>query len=335
MRNLKAGHGYTVLCDADQKAQYFIYESDPTMYVMLDFTGGTGTVDVKKRQIERKIKTASGVINSSLYLTLEQNKISPKIAVKLAQVYAWSVDFFHLQKGDYFKILYEEIYADGKLVGVGEIKSAVFNQNSEDNYAIYFEKDDTRGYYDEKNNLLQRSFLRAPVEYGRISSRYNRSRFHPVLKTVRAHLGTDFAAPYGTPIISTADGTVQKVGYTSGNGNFVKIKHDQTYETQYLHMSKFAKGVKIGTHIKQGQVIGYVGSTGLATGPHVCYRFWKNGTQVDPLREKFSVSKPIDKKMLPYYAVHRDSMVALLRDIQLPSEETVQVATIASQTDSH
>jgi murein DD-endopeptidase MepM/ murein hydrolase activator NlpD len=251
-----------------------------------------------QKAVERKKREVSGVINSSLYETLAENDISPALAVRMADIFAWSVDFYRIQKGDKFKVIYEEDFVQGESVGIGHIHAVVFNSGGKDFYALYYDKDGTgKGdYYDENGNSMKRMFLKAPVKFSRISSRFNLKRFHPVTKSVKAHLGTDYAAPYGTPILATADGVVEDARFKQYNGNYVKIRHSGQYKTQYLHMSKIAKGIRPGSRVKQGDVIGYVGSTGLATGPHVCYRFWKDGKQVDPLKQKLTFEEPLPAK---------------------------------------
>ncbi|TBR21187.1 MAG: peptidase M23, partial [Candidatus Nitrosotenuis sp.] len=230
---------------------------------------------------------------------LQEKNINLEIASRLEDIYGWQIDFFHIQPNDSFKVIYEEISVDGVPVDVGKILAANFNHRNENYYAFYYNKEKGDQYFDEKGNSLKRMFLKAPLKYSRISSRYSLNRYHPILHLNKAHLGTDYAAPTGTPIMSVGNGVVIAASYTSGNGNFVKIKHNATYTTQYLHMSHFAKGIHPGGRVTQGQIIGYVGSTGLATGPHVCFRFWKNGKQVDPLREKYQSTGPISKKNKP------------------------------------
>lgn len=295
VRKIAADKNYTVFCtnDSSKNAKCFVYELNPYQYVVVDPRNG---VDVYRgeKPVELVQREASGIIESSLWNAMVAQDLSPALIMDLSSIYAWSIDFFHLKDGDRFKIIFEEKIVDGESIGIGRVMAVQFNHNNEDNYAFYFEEEATYGdYFDENGNNLRRAFLRAPLEYGRISSRYTKKRFHPVLKRWKAHLGTDYAAPHGTPILSTADGEVIAASYTSGNGNYIKIRHNSTYTTQYLHMSKFAKGMQVGKRVRQGDVIGYVGSTGLATGPHVCYRFWKNGTQVDPLSEKLPPSQPV------------------------------------------
>ncbi|MCE2496811.1 MAG: M23 family metallopeptidase [Flavobacteriales bacterium] len=247
------------------------------------------------------------------------NHMSPALVMELSTVYAWTIDFFRIQKGDKFKVIYEEKYVDGEFLGVGRVKAVEFVHMDEEYPAYYFEEEEGFGdYFDDGGDNLRRVFLMAPVEYSRISSRYTKRRFHPVQKRWKAHLGTDYAAPHGTPIYSTADGVVTHRAYTRGNGNYVKIRHNSTYTTQYLHMSKFASNVKVGTRVRQGQTIGYVGSTGLATGPHVCYRFWKNGVQVNAFNEDLPPSEPIKDENRPAFEKVRDERKKQLRNIEYP-----------------
>ncbi len=314
VRNLKAGRPYTILTtnNSEARADYMIYEANPEEYVLFDLRGDI-KVERKSKEIERVLKTAVGVINGSLYLTLEQNNLSPRLAIELSEVYAWTVDFFKLNQGDRFKVIYEEKFADGEYIGVGEIKAASFVSNGETLNAYYFDELEIPEFFNEEGASLRRAFLRAPVKFSRISSRYSKKRFHPVQKRFKAHLGTDYAAPKGTPILATADGVVEVAGYKKFNGNYVKVRHNGTYTTQYLHMSKIK--AKRGQRVKQGEVIGYVGMTGLATGNHVCYRFWKNGVQVDPYRQKLPEAKPLAQDKMPTFskvvAAYQETLDAL------------------------
>jgi murein DD-endopeptidase MepM/ murein hydrolase activator NlpD len=297
LNRIKAGNQCTMLCektDSGLVCRKMIYEESKTNYVVFNMDDSLYVYRGEKT-VERKKREVSGVINSSLYETLEQNDINPALAVRMAEIFAWSVDFYRIQKGDKFKVIYDEDFVQGESVGIGQIHAVVFNSGGKDFYAIYYDKDGSgKGdYYDENGNSMKKMFLKAPVKFSRISSRFNLKRFHPVTKTMKAHLGTDYAAPYGTPILATADGVVEDACFKQFNGNYVKIRHNGQYKTQYLHMSKIAGGIHPGVRVKQGDVIGYVGSTGLATGPHVCYRFWKDGQQVDPLKQKLTFADPL------------------------------------------
>lgn len=295
VRKIAVGQQYTVFRNAAGDAEYFVYQANPIDYVVYDLRDSV-VVYKEQKPVQARLETVAGVINSSLYETLEANGAHPDLAVQLAEIYGWAVNFYRINKGDWFKLIYERKYVDGVPVGPGRIQSAVFGHDGKEYQAFYFDPGDgtPAAYYDENGKSLKRTFLKAPLKYTRISSRYTMRRFHPVLGRWKAHLGTDFAAPHGTPIVATAAGVVVESAFSGGNGNYVKIKHDNVYTTQYLHMSK--RAVKKGQRVAQGQVIGYVGSTGLATGPHVCYRFWKNGKQVDALAQVFPPSEPIQEK---------------------------------------
>jgi murein DD-endopeptidase MepM/ murein hydrolase activator NlpD len=244
---------------------------------------------------------------------MQENDLNPVLALELADIYAWSIDFYQIQKGDQFKVYFSEKYVEDEYVGIDSIYAAIFTHRNVEFSAILFEQDGLTSYFDELGNSLQKAFLQTPVKFSRISSRYTKKRFHPVLKRNKAHLGTDYAAPTGTPIYTTGDGVITHASYTSGNGNYVKIRHNTVYTTQYLHMSKFAAGTKAGKAVKQGTVIGYVGSTGLATGPHVCYRFWKNGNQVDPYKEKIPPSFPVKEENKPVFEKKKNEVLQHLR----------------------
>ncbi|MCB9360407.1 MAG: peptidoglycan DD-metalloendopeptidase family protein [Flavobacteriales bacterium] len=292
VKNLHVGKNYTIMCSNDslEKAQCFIYEPNAVEYVVFDMRDSL-RIYKERREITTKIKTTSGVITSSLYKTLQDEKVSPVLAIEMANVYAWSIDFYRIQENDWFKVMYEEKFVDGQSIGIGKVLAAEFNHSGKNYNAYYFEQDSVGDYFDAKANSLRRAFLKSPLEFGRLTSGFTMKRFHPVQKRNKPHLGTDYAAPKGTPILATGNGVVIESAHKVYNGNYVKIKHNSTYTTQYLHMTK--RAVKTGQSVKQGDVIGYVGSTGLATGPHVCYRFWKNGQQVNHLNEDFPPSEPI------------------------------------------
>ena len=316
-RKAKAGKKFTVLCSNDsiEKAQYFIYEMSNIDYVVFDIRD-TIEVFLGQKEVEVKNREASGKIESSLWNSLIDNKMSPALVMELSSIYAWTIDFFRIQKGDYFKVVYEEKYVEGEFIGIGRVYAALFNHANENFYAFYFEEEENYGdYFDEEGAALRKAFLRAPLNYSRISSSFSKRRKHPVTGRIKAHLGTDYAAPTGTPILSTANGTVTEARYKRNNGNYVKVRHNSTYSTQYLHMSKIKSGIRPGVYVKQGEVIGYVGSTGLATGPHVCYRFWKNGRQVDPYKQKLPPSKPVKKENLEAYTMLKDSMMNIIQSI--------------------
>ncbi len=325
VRNLRIGKDYTIFAensDSVKVARYMVYKPSAIDYVVFDLRD-TGNVYLGEEEVRIKEKSISGVINSSLYEGLLEQGGSPALAVELSKVYAWTIDFFRIQPGDYFKLIYEEKFIQDTIsVGMGRILAADFHHNGRSFYSFWYDNDTTyRDYFDEEGRSLRKAFLKAPLDFFRISSRFNPRRFHPVLKRVKPHLGTDYAAPHGTPIMSTADGEVIAAAYTRGNGNYVKVRHNSTYTTQYLHMSKFAKGIKKGSRVRQGDIIGYVGSTGLATGPHVCYRFWVNGSQVDPLRQDLPEAEPITEDYIESYRSFMNPLKDRIDALELPLEE--------------
>ena len=303
-RRINTGRPYTLLKskDTSETTIGFIYEDNTIDYTKVFF--GDSIYAVKgKKPVTIKQKIATGVISSSLSNAVDEAGINYEITSRFADIYQWSVDFFKLQPGDQFKIIYNEKFInDSIFAGVQSIDAAILKHKGREFYAFNFLVDSIVGryeYFDEEAVTLRSFFLKAPLQYSRISSRYSPRRFHPVQRRWKAHKGTDYAAARGTPIWTTADGVVIKSGYTRGNGNYVKVKHTNKYTTQYLHMSK--RAVKVGEYVKQGEIIGYVGSTGLATGPHVCYRFWVNGAQVDPYKQDLPDAEPMVEEMKPSY----------------------------------
>ena len=311
VRGLRADRPYTVLAtDTSKAAQYFIYEPSVFSYVIFDLQNKTA--NKIERPVSTTVKSGAGIIQSSLWNAMTDNGMSFELAASMEDALAWSIDFHHIQKDDRFKLVYEERSIDGQPVGIGKILGAYYKNVDNEYYAIHFENERHAGYYDLEARSMEKAFLKAPVKYSRISSRYNLRRFHPVLRRTRPHFGTDYAAPTGTPIYAVADGLVTKRSRTRGNGNYVKIKHDDVYQTQYLHMSRFATGVNVGTHVKQGQTIGYVGQTGLANGPHVCFRFWKNGKQVNHLKENLPPPDPMPSEDIPRFNIVKNEVKAKL-----------------------
>ncbi|MDQ7041750.1 MAG: peptidoglycan DD-metalloendopeptidase family protein [Rhodothermus sp.] len=310
VRRMQAGRPLHIYRDTIS-ARVFIYQPDPVRYVVFDrrepmrvYTG--------RRAVERVLRTARGVIERSLYETLQANATDPELAIRLSEIFAWQIDFYRIQRGDRFVALYEETRLDGKPIDIARVLAARFQHRGKDFYAFRFEHAGRVDYYDENGRNLRKAFLKAPLRYRRITSRYSLRRFHPIQKRYKPHLGTDYAAPAGTPVYATGDGVVVAAGYTRYNGYYVKIRHNATYTTGYLHFSRIAKGIRRGVRVRQGQVIGYVGSTGLATGPHVCYRFWKNGRQVDPLREKLPPGKPVPDSLRDAFFHLRDQLMPRL-----------------------
>ena len=318
VRYLRAGKNYKIYYQEDsvKRGKYFVYEQNPIQYVVFELSKPYSIYKAEK-EVEIKEREAQGIISSSLYETMMDNNLSPLLALELSEVYAWEIDFFRIQKGDNFKVVFEEQYVNDEFVGIGRILGANFNHFKEDYYAIHFEQGEKDDYFDDKGNSLRKAFLKAPLKFSRISSRYSPRRFHPILKRNIPHLGTDYAAPKGTPIMSVGDGEVLEAKYKRGNGNYVKVRHNSTYTTGYLHMSKIASGIRSGVTVKQGQTIGYVGSTGLATGPHLCFRFLKNGHQIDALKVKLPPSKPIDKEHEEAYNLAKQDMISKLEGMEL------------------
>ena len=305
VRKIGVGKPYVLLNSKDSlnQTQVFIYEANNVDYAVVDFRDSISVLNYQK-PIRYEEREASGVITSSLSATMEEQNLSPYMTDQLANIYAWTINFFKLQPGDRFKVVYTEKFIDDTIPGgLQEIKAAYFEHRGKPLYAFKFTSDSLgkiSGYYDEQANNLKRAFLKAPVQFSRISSRYNLNRRIKYYGfKLRPHRGTDFAAAIGTPILATADGVVTKSEHRGGNGNYVKIQHNGTYETQYLHMK--ARNVRPGQHVNQGDVIGWIGMTGNTSGPHVCYRFWKNGKEVDPFKEDTPFSQPLAKELHQQY----------------------------------
>ncbi len=303
--------------DKYHKLQYLIYQPTRLEYYLVDLTDSI-VGHKKKRPLTFKSRVVAGELTGPLTQTLRSLKIDPTLSGRLTKVFAWSIDFFKSKKGDKFALSFTERYINDTVYdGVDSLKAAFFEYKGEKIYAFPFvqERNGKTDYYDENGKALKNFFLKAPLKFVNITSHFSQNRFHPVQLMWKAHKGTDYAAPTGTPIMTTATGVVEQAGYTAGNGNFVKVKHDKVYSTQYLHMSKIL--VRRGQHIKQGEVIGKVGSTGLATGPHVCYRFWKNGVQVDALKLKLPNSQVMEGRNLPRF---KEQMRPLKRELDSVAE---------------
>ena len=305
VRKIRVGKPYLILKSKDttEKAQVFIYENDAINYTVVDLRDSVLAYR-NKRKVKYVEREAAGVIETSLSEAILDQGIDYNVTNNLSEIYAWTIDFFRLQKGDKFKVIYKEKYINDSIyAGAEPIESAYFEHNGRPIYAFAYENDSLKNivdYFDDEANNLRRTFLRAPVKFSRISSRYNlKRRIRYYGYKLRPHKGTDYAAPIGTPIMATADGTVTESTRRGGNGKYVKIRHNGTYSTQYLHMK--AQKVKKGEFVRQGDVIGWIGMTGNTGGPHVCYRFWKNGRQVDPLREKLPLAEPLAEPLRPDY----------------------------------
>ncbi|WP_100629205.1 peptidoglycan DD-metalloendopeptidase family protein [Algoriphagus formosus] len=328
VRNIAFNKNFKLITAEDStsvKPRYFIYEPNAAEYVVFDLD----SLEIYKKEKPAEIRTREigGVIQTSLYVDMIEKGVGPDLIDLFADLYGWSVDFQRLQKGDKFKVVFDEKFVEDQSVGVVGIQTAYFEHMGEPYHAIPFEQNGEMNFFDQEGNSLKKAFLRDPLKYSRISSRYNLRRFHPVQKRYKPHLGTDYAAPRGTEIRTVGDGTVVEAGYSRGNGNYVKIKHNGTYSTQYLHMSKIGKGIKKGSRVRQGQVIGYVGSTGLATGPHLCFRFWKHGKQVDWLREKIPPSEPILAENKDAFELVKRDAIQVLAAISVEGESEKTLAS--------
>ncbi len=298
--------------DSLKTPAYFVYEIDNTDYVVYELQDSLH-IYTGRKPITTELKTASGTIKSSLWNALVENNINPVLAIELSQIYAWTIDFFGIQRGDQFRIIYEEQFVDSISVGVGEIYACQFHHMNQDYYAFLFEQDSTLSYFDDQGKSLKKAFLKAPLEFSRISSRFSNSRYHPVLKIRRPHHGIDYAAPTGTPVQSIGDGVVTRKGYQrGGGGNYLYIKHNSVYTTCYMHLHGFAKGIATGTRVKQGQLIGYVGSTGLSTGPHLDFRVFRNGSPMDPLKVEAPPVEPVYDDNLAAFTALKDSLMTQL-----------------------
>jgi len=302
IRKMGVRKPYELICykDEHQTAKAMIYHPNAVEYVVFNLEDSV-YAKTGSNLVVTKEKTSSGIIKKSLAETMAENGLRPQLTNDLADIFAWEVDFFRLYPGDRYKLIYEEQFVDDHSIGYGSIKGAVFEHGDEIYHAYYFDQGSGIEYFDDQGNSLRKTFLKYPVKFSRISSRYSGRRFHPVLRRYKSHKGTDFAAPQGTPIRSVGDGVITEARYSKYNGNYVKIKHNSVYSTQYLHMVKIASGIRPGVKVKQGQTIGFVGHTGLANGNHVCYRFWKYGQQVDALRVDLPSSEPVADSLVNEY----------------------------------
>ena len=301
LKKINRGNPYTVLKKNDSVAQYFIYEIDRVNYVVLDLND-TLNLYLEKKEVEIRDHYVNGLIangssfSQALDDSLKNIRLSAELVDEITQLFAWTIDFFSLRPSDYYSVIFDEKFVEDEWAGLNSIKGIHFHNNGVDYYGIPFKQNGKISFFDEEGKSLKKQFLKAPLKYSRISSGFTSKRFHPVQKRFKAHLGTDYAARRGTPIWSVGDGTVVEAKYSRFNGNYVKIRHNHIITTQYLHMTKIAKGIRPGVRVRQKQTIGYVGSTGLASGPHVCFRYWKNGRQINHRREKFESSEPINKE---------------------------------------
>lgn len=307
VRQIRPQKNYIAFYSQDSALCYFVYQQDLIHSVVMDLRD---TLHLEKIQKPLKHHTdcKEVTISSSLWNAFINEGANPQLAIELSDIYAWTVDFFGLQQGDRFRVYYTEGFADTVSVGITRIHAAVYYHGNDSIPAYYFANDDIAGYFDEQGNSLRKAFLKAPLNYKRISSTFTYHRKHPIFKTVRPHTGVDYAAPMGTPVVSIGDGVVIEKGYKGGGGNTVKIRHNSAYTTAYLHLSKYGKDIQVGKRVSQGQVIGYVGSTGNSTGPHLDFRVWKNGTPINPLTMEAPPVEPIPAK---YEQDYQATIVAL------------------------
>ncbi len=331
IRKIRTGNKYFTFQqnDSAKTLDYLVYQINKIKYVVFDFTDSVN-IKLGEKEVIIKRRKITGEIKSSLWNAFVNEGEDPMLANDLSEIYAWTIDFFGIQKGDKFTIIYDELIVDSEKVGTGTIYSTLFTNSGKDFYAFRFLQDSIYTYFDENGNSLRKTFLKAPLKYSRISSRFSNSRFHPVLKIRRPHHGVDYAAPRGTPVYSIGDGKVIKKGWDHGGGNFVKIKHNSVYTTTYMHLSKFANGLKPGNFVTQSQVIGYVGSTGLATGPHLDFRVYQNGHAIDPLKMEAPPAEPVKKENIKKFNKIRDAFVEELVVIEkkLTTKTNIDIAYI-------
>ncbi|HQG77221.1 MAG TPA: peptidoglycan DD-metalloendopeptidase family protein [Bacteroidales bacterium] len=294
VRKMRFGSNYTLFCDRDSnaRARYMVYEHDPTTCYIFSFRDSLNITRYRK-EINKEIRFSTLTIETSLWDAMLKNGLHPSLVTGLSEIYAWSIDFFGLQKGDTFRVIYEEMFIDGKSLGTGRIFGASFSGYGASVYAIPFEQGGREGFFDADGNSLRKAFLKAPLQFSRVTSRFSSSRLHPILRIRRPHYGVDYAAPVGTPVHAVGDGRVTRASHEGGSGKMISIVHNSVYSTSYLHLSRFASGIAPGVYVKQGDIIGYVGSTGLSTGPHLDFRFYKNGSPVDPLRVEAPPVEPV------------------------------------------
>ena len=302
VRRIHAGNEYEALFESKGgRPLFFIYDVDNYTHILFSLTD---SIYVKRVEEQRYLKrsTATVTIESSLWNDVKRAGVSPLLALKISDIYAWAIDFFSLRKGDSFTVLYDELLFDGKTVDIDNIWYAEFIHAGKCYYAVNFRDGEKSSlYWNEKGESLRKAFLKAPLNFVRISSRFTYNRRHPVLKIVRPHTGVDYAAPKGTPVMTIGDGTVIFKGWSGGGGNTIKIRHNSIYTTSYMHLSGYAKGLSKGSRVRQGEVIGYVGSTGLSTGPHLDFRVYKNGTPIDPLKMESPSVEPVSKENMELF----------------------------------
>lgn len=313
VRKIRSGNHYTLFCSKDStaRAEYMVYEHDPTTSYVFSFNDSLNITPYRK-EIRSSIRYASATIVTSLWDAMLNDGMHPSLVARLSEIFAWSVDFFGLQKGDSFKVVYEELSIDDKPLDVGKIYCAEFRGAGNEIFAIPFIQGGTESYFDSAGNSLRKAFLKAPLQFSRVTSRFSSSRLHPILRIRRPHYGVDYAAPIGTPVLAIGDGRVTKAGTESGSGRVVRITHNSVYSTAYLHLSSFGRGISAGAWVKQGDIIGYVGSSGLSTGPHLDFRIYMNGSPVDPLKVEAPPVEPVSPENMENFEKIKKVAVSLL-----------------------
>ena len=320
VKSLRVGNAYKAYYDGSPGTlQYVIYDRDRTSQVVFSCQPPY-EVSVHEKPVTTEQRYADVTINTSLWVDMREAGVSPELIVSLSDIYAWTVDFFGLQKGDRFRVLYEERLCDGDVVAVDTVRYAIFTHGSQDFPCVMYNQGDGGNiYWNEKGESMRKAFLKAPLKFSRISSGFSYARKHPVTRKVRPHTGVDYAAPKGTPVMTIGDGTVTSIKYEGAGGKTIRIRHNSVYSTAYLHLSKYAKGLKVGQRVRQGDVIGYVGSTGRSTGPHLDFRVWKNGTPINPLKMQSPPAEPIKPSSKDAFAAAHEKYKAQIDTIQARS----------------
>ena len=305
VKGLRVGNGYKAYY-SDNVLEYVVYERNRTSNVVFTCQPPYD-VKVMEKPVTTHKRYADVTINTSLWVDMREAGVSPELIISLSDIYAWTVDFFGLQKGDRFRVLYDERLCDGEVVAVDTVRYAIFTRNNQDLPSIMFNQGDGGNiYWNEKGESMRKAFLKAPLKFSRISSGFSYARRHPVTRKVQPHTGVDYAAPKGTPVMTIGDGTITSMKYEGAGGNTIRIRHNSVYSTAYLHLSGYAKGLKVGQRVRQGQVIGYVGSTGRSTGPHLDFRVWKNGSAINPLKMQSPPAEPIKKQHMEAFTAVYD-----------------------------
>jgi len=318
VRKIIPGNKYLILTpkDSSKKAKYFVYEINIIDFIVCKLDNPI-TVYRDHKKCDTILKSMSAEIDTSLWVDMMSRGGTPDLIVTLSDVFAWQIDFYGIYQQDKVKVIYEELQVEGKAVGMGKIWAAWFEHSGEEFYAFYYKRDKIDEYFDQKGNCLRRAFLKSPLRFSRISSGFSRSRFHPILRIFRPHTGIDYVAPRGTPVHTIGDGTVISAGWSGGAGNMVVIRHNESYQTAYNHLSAYGKGIRNGKRVRQGDIIGYVGSTGLSTGPHLDFRMWKNGAPINPLRIKSPTVKALENDKMPDFNKVKDKWMVELNKIKV------------------